>query len=140
VAAGDYQAAQKRYDELQKDQAKSKADLFGALLKSKDAQAIVAAQMKSKPSTFSEQLAALTSNDPAIREAARVAIGATRTGDVTPALVEKEWGDMKQIQRMELRRQGINTIEDYVRYRLGGGAVPGRAGAASNDPLGLRTP
>jgi hypothetical protein len=140
VAAGDYQAAQKRYDDLQKDQAKSKADLFGALLKSQDAQAIVAAQMKSKPSTFSEQLAALTSNDPAIREAARVAIGATRTGDVTPALVEKEWGDMKQIDRMRLRQQGINTIEDYVRYRLGGGAVPGGVGAASNDPLGLRNP
>jgi len=140
VAAGDYQAAQKRYDDLQKDQAKSKADLFGTLLKSKDAQAIVAAQMKSKPSTFSEQLAALTSNDPAIREAARVAIGATKTGDVTPALVEKEWGDMKQIDRMRLRQQGINTVEDYVRYRLGGGAAPGGAGAVSNDPLGLRNP
>ena len=44
VAAGDYQAAQKRYDDLQKDQAKAKADLFGVLLKSRDTQAILAAQ------------------------------------------------------------------------------------------------
>jgi hypothetical protein len=44
VAAGDYQAAQKRFDELQKDERKSKADLATALMRSDDTRAIVAQQ------------------------------------------------------------------------------------------------
>ena len=55
--------------------------------------------------------------------------GVAKTGALTPAIVEKEWGDMKPIDRMRLRQQGINTVEEYVRYRLGAGAG-GMGGAA----------
>jgi hypothetical protein len=80
-------------------------------------------------------------------EAAQSVLGASKTGRVTPAIVEKEWGDMKMTTRLDLRKQGINTIDEYVKYRMGGGAAPGSVaggsaapGAASNDPLGLRAP
>jgi hypothetical protein len=65
-------------------------------------------------------------------EAAKTYLGASKTGDVTPALIEKEWGDMKETARFRLRKQGINTIEDYVKYRMRGG--PERPGGAASGP------
>ena len=125
VAAGDYQAAQKRYDDLNKDMRTSKADLLKALMSDDRARQVVEAQMRAKPSTFSEQLDALVSGGMSKSDATKLILGATKTGAVTPALIEKEWGDMKMATRLDLRKQGINTIDDYARYRMGGGAIPG---------------
>jgi hypothetical protein len=69
------------------------------------------------------------SGDPKRQEFAEKYFGVAKTGALTPAIVEKEWGDMKPIDRMRLRQQGINTVEEYVRYRLGAGAG-GMGGAA----------
>jgi len=141
MAAGDYRDAQKRYDDLNKEMRTSKADLAKALMSDRRAREVFEAQMRSKPSTFSEQLEALVSGGMSRSDATKLILGATKTGAVTPALIEKEWGDMKQVDRLRLRQQGINTVEDYVAYRMRGGTVPGpAAGGASNDPLGLRTP
>jgi hypothetical protein len=146
MAAGDYRDAQKRYDDLNKEMRTSKADLAKALMSDGRARQVVDAQMRSKPSQYSEIREDLLAGGPRA-EAAQSFLGASKTGRVTPAIVEKEWGDMKMTTRLDLRKQGINTIDEYVKYRMGGGAAPGSVaggsaapGAASNDPLGLRTP
>ena len=141
MAAGDYRDAQKRYDDLNKEMRTSKADLAKALMSDDRARQVVDAQMQSKPSQYSEIRKDLIAGGMTPGQAAQTFLGATKTGAVTPALIEKEWGDMKQVDRLRLRQQGINTVEDYVAYRMRGGTVPGpAAGGASNDPLGLRTP
>lgn len=141
MAAGDYRDAQKRYDDLNKEMRTSKADLAKALMSDDRARQVVDAQMKSKTSQYAELRQDLIAGGMSPGEAAQTFLGATKTGRVTPALIEKEWGDMKQVDRLRLRQQGINTVEDYVAYRMRGGAASSpAAGAASNDPLGLRTP
>lgn len=141
MAAGDYRDAQKRYDDLNKEMRTGKADLAKALMSDDRARQVVDAQMKSKASQYAELRQDLIAGGMSPGEAAQTFLGATKTGRVTPALIEKEWGDMKQVDRLRLRQQGINTVEDYVAYRMRGGAASSpAAGGASNDPLGLRTP
>jgi hypothetical protein len=137
VAAGDYQAAQKRYDDLNKDMRNSKADLLKAVMSDERARQVVEAQMRSKPSQYSEIREDLIAGGMTPGEAAQSFLGATKTGRVTPAIVEKEWGDMKQVDKLRLRNQGINTVEDYMRYRLGGGSSVGGAapGAAQQGKV-----
>lgn len=137
VAAGDYQAAQKRYDDLNKDMRTSKADLLKALMSDDRARQVVEAQMKAKPSQYSEIREDLIAGGMTRGEAAQSFLGASKTGRVTPAIVEKEWGDMKQVDKLRLRNQGINTVEDYMRYRLGGGSSVGGAapGAAQQGKV-----
>jgi hypothetical protein len=124
VAAGDYQAAQKRYDDLNKEMRSNKADLAKALMSDGRARQVVDAQMKSKTSTFMEQVEALMSNDPRRVAAAETAIGASKTGKLTRALLEKEWNDMKPQKQLEYKRRGITTVDQYVRSMMEG-TVPG---------------
>jgi hypothetical protein len=147
VAAGDYREAQKRYDDLNKDIRSSKADLAKALMSDRRARQIVEAQMRSKPSTFSEQLDALVSGGMSKSDATKLILGATKTGELTPALLEKQFNGLSPVQRMQYKKIGINTPQEYTAWRLAGNEPlesrvggPAAPGAASNDPLGLRTP
>ena len=133
TAAGeDYQKAVERYNAANEKMADRKAGLAEKLIGNKTSQQIVAAQMKSKPSTFSEQLAALTSADPKIREAARVAIGASKTGALTPALLEKEFNDFGIVEKQKYKKLGINTARDYAAWR-GAGNEPIESGVGGES-------
>jgi hypothetical protein len=133
TAAGeDYQKAVERYNAANKDMADRKAGLAEKLISNRTSQQIVAAQMRSKPSTFSEQLAALTSADPKIREAARVAIGASKTGALTPALLEKEFNDFGIVEKQKYKKLGINTARDYAAWR-GAGNEPIESGVGGES-------
>jgi hypothetical protein len=138
TAAGeDYQKAVERYNAANKDMADLKAGLAEKLISNRTSQQIVAAQMRSKPSSFSEQLAALTSEDPKIREAARVAIGASKTGALTPALLEKEFNDFGIVEKQKYKKLGINTARDYAAWR-GAGNEPlesGMGGGSSGEKV-----
>lgn len=140
MAAGDYRDAQKRYDDLNKEMRSSKADLVKALMSDDRARQVVEAQMQSKKSTFAEQVEALMSDDPRRVAAAKTAIGASKTGDLTRALLVKEWNDMKPQDKLAQKRKGITTEEEYIRSKMGDLATSGSPSGASNDPLGLRTP
>ena len=133
TAAGeDYQKAVERYNAANEKMADRKAGLAEQLIGNTTSQHIVAAQMKSKPSTFSEQLAALTSADPKIREAARVAIGASKTGALTPALLEKEFNDFGIVEKQKYKKLGINTARDYAAWR-GAGNEPIESGVGGGS-------
>jgi hypothetical protein len=152
VAAGDYQAAQKRYDDLNKDMRTSKADLAKALMTDARARQVVEAQMRSKPSQYSEIREDLIAGGMSPGEAAQSFLGASKTGVLNPANIQTSWDRMGQVDKLKLRKLDppVTTIQEYQEYRLRGGAIggaPGSAaggsaapGAASNDPLGLRTP
>jgi hypothetical protein len=119
-ASDDYQKAVDRYNAAGEKMADRKASLADKIMSDNRARQIVEAQMRSKPSAFSEQLAALKSDDPATREAARIAIGASKTGALTPALLEKEFNDLKITQQMKYKNLGINTPKEYAAWRLAG--------------------
>ena len=53
-------------------------------------------------------------------EATKLIIGATRTGALTPALLEKEFNDLKITQQMKYKNLGINTPKEYAAWRLAG--------------------
>jgi hypothetical protein len=145
AAGDDYQKAVDRYNAAKEKIADRKVGLAEKLISNRTSQQIVEAQMRSKPSVFSEQLAALKSDDPATREAARTAIGASKTGVLTPALLEKEFNDFGIIQQAKYKNRGINTSKEYAAWRLAGNeplesGVGGGSLSAANDPLGLRNP
>jgi hypothetical protein len=145
TAGDDYQKAVDRYNAAKEKIADRKVGLAEKLISNRTSQQIVEAQMRSKPSVFSEQLAALKSDDPATREAARTAIGASKTGVLTPALLEKEFNDFGIIQQAKYKNRGINTSKEYAAWRLAGNeplesGVGGGSLSAANDPLGLRNP
>jgi hypothetical protein len=120
AAGDDYQKAVDRYNAAKEKIADRKVGLAEKLISNRTSQQIVEAQMRSKPSVFSEQLAALKSDDPATREAARTAIGASKTGVLTPALLEKEFNDFGIIQQAKYKNRGINTSKEYAAWRLAG--------------------
>ena len=120
AAGDDYQKAVDSYNAAKEKIADRKVGLAEKLISNRTSQQIVEAQMRSKPSVFSEQLAALKSDDPATREAARTAIGASKTGVLTPALLEKEFNDFGIIQQAKYKNRGINTSKEYAAWRLAG--------------------
>jgi hypothetical protein len=119
AAGDDYQKAVDRYNAAKEKIADRKVGLAEKLISNRTSQQIVESQM-GKPSVFSEQLAALKSDDPATREAARTAIGASKTGVLTPALLEKEFNDFGIIQQAKYKNRGINTSKEYAAWRLAG--------------------
>ena len=83
-----------------------------------------------KPSTFQEQLNALTggSKDPkVIQEATRIIIGASKTGDITDEDIYKGWAGLEDYEKKRLQKEGIYNFEDYKKRERakGTGAVPG---------------
>ena len=48
-------------------------------------------------------------------------LGQQRTGVLTPKLLEEQWNKMKVPQQLKYKEMGINTVEDYISYRMGGG-------------------
>jgi hypothetical protein len=134
VAAGDYQAAQKRYDDLNKEMRTSKADLAKALLSDRRAREVVEAQMRSKPSTFSEQLDALVSGGMSKSDATKLILGATKTGILTPANIQTAWGRLSAVDKLNLRKLNppVTNVEEYTEYRLQGG--PERPSGPTSGP------
>jgi len=83
-----------------------------------------------KPSTFQEQLNALTggSKDPkVIQEATRTILGAAKTGDITDEDIYKNWADLEGYEKKRLQKEGIYNFEDYKKRERakGTGAVQG---------------
>jgi hypothetical protein len=146
TAAGeDYQKAVERYNAAKEKMADRKAGLAEKLISNRTSQQIVEAQMRSKPSTFSEQLAALVRGGMSEVEATKLILGASKTGALTPALLEKEFNDFKITQQMKYKKLGINTPKEYAAWRLAGNeplesGIGGGSASAANDPLGLRNP
>jgi hypothetical protein len=127
TAAGeDYQKAVERYNAANEKMADRKAGLAEKLIGNRTSQQIVAAQMRSKPSDFSEKLAALMRSGMSEGEATKLIIGASKTGALTPALLEKEFNDFGIIQQTKYKNRGINTSKEYAAWRLAG-----------NEPLEL---
>jgi hypothetical protein len=104
-------------------------------MRSDDTRAIVQAQMRSKPSQYSEIVADLRSDDPKRREAARSYLGATKTGVLTPALIEREWNKLPIVDKMEYRRMGITTPEQYAAHKAETGDGAPRAGQPTGLPM-----
>jgi hypothetical protein len=76
--------------------------------------------MKSKPTTFEQQRDSLMRGGMSEVEATKLIIGATRTGALTPALLEKEFNDFGVIQQAKYKNRGINTSKEYAAWRLAG--------------------
>jgi hypothetical protein len=134
VAAGDYQAAQKRYDDLNKDMRTSKADLLKALMSDDRARQVVEAQMKAKPSQYSEIREDLIAGGMTRGEAAQSFLGATKTGALTPANIQTSWDRMGQVDKLKLRKLNppITTVQEYQEYRLRGGTIGAAPGSAAD--------
>ena len=120
TASEDYQKTADRYNAAKEKMADRKAGLAEKLISNRTSQQIVEAQMRSKPSTFSEQLAALVRGGMSEVEATKLILGASKTGALTPALLEKEFNDFKITQQMKYKKLGINTPKEYAAWRLAG--------------------
>jgi hypothetical protein len=120
TAGEDYQKTADRYNAAKEKMADRKAGLAEKLISNRTSQQIVEAQMRSKPSTFSEQLAALVRGGMSEVEATKLILGASKTGALTPALLEKEFNDFKITQQMKYKKLGINTPKEYAAWRLAG--------------------
>jgi hypothetical protein len=128
TAAGeDYQKAVERYNAAKEKMADHKAGLAEKLISNRTSQQIVEAQMRSKPSDFSEKLAALMRSGMSEGEATKLIIGASKTGALTPALLEKEFNDFGIVEKQKYKKLGINTARDYAAWR-GAGNEPLKSG------------
>jgi len=142
AAGDDYQKAVERYNAANDKMAERKAGLAEKLISNKTSQQIVEAQMKPRPTTFEQQLASLMRSGMSEGEATKLILGMSKTGAAGETTYSTEWTRASLPEKMKLRQQGINTIQDYIAYReRGGSALGGGAmGGAANDPLGLRNP
>jgi hypothetical protein len=133
MAAGDYRDAQKRYDDLNKEMRTSKADLAKALMSDDRARQVVDAQMRSKPSQYSEIREDLIAGGMSRGEAAQSFLGASKTGALTPANIQTSWDRMGQVDKLKLRKLNppITTVQEYQEYRLRGGTIGAAPGSAA---------
>jgi hypothetical protein len=120
AAGDDYQKAVDRYNAANDKMAERKVGLAEKLISNKTSQQIVEAQMKPKPTTFEQQRDSLMRGGMSEVEATKLIIGATRTGALTPALLEKEFNDFGVIQQAKYKNRGINTSKEYAAWRLAG--------------------
>jgi hypothetical protein len=134
MAAGDYRDAQKRYDDLNKEMRTSKADLAKALMSDDRARQVVDAQMRSKPSQYSEIREDLIAGGMSRGEAAQSFLGASKTGALTPANIQTSWDRMGQVDKLKLRKLNppITTVQEYQEYRLRGGTIGAAPGSAAD--------
>ena len=133
VGKADYERDLKKYeDAVQRDQDK-KADLFKTILQDDRAREVVKAQMQRAPSIGELARADYLSSDPKRQQFAREYLGQTKTGAPTPAMLIKEFNDMKIIDRKKLEKQGITTAEEYVRYQMSGGQLGGASQGKTID-------
>jgi len=89
-----------------------------------------------RPTSTAELLSALQSPDPKVRAAAESILGRGKTGAVDERFLREQWAKMSTIDKFNLSKQGITTLEQYLAANLPG-AVAGGAGMGT-DPLGLR--
>jgi hypothetical protein len=126
TASDDYQKTVDRYNAANKDIADRKASLADKIMSDDRSRKIVKAQMQSnlKDTTdevFAKMIAEGAPDNAATRvEATKLIIGATRTGALTPALLEKEFNDFGVIQQAKYKNRGINTSKEYAAWRLAG--------------------
>jgi hypothetical protein len=120
AAGDDYQKAVDRYNAANDKIADRKVGLAEKLISNRTSQQIVEAQMKPKPTTFEQQRDSLMRGGMSEVEATKLIIGATRTGALTPALLEKEFNDFGVIQQAKYKNRGINTSKEYAAWRLAG--------------------
>jgi hypothetical protein len=120
TASDDYQKAVDRYNAANDKMADRKASLADKIMGDDRARQIVEAQMKPKPTTFEQQRDSLMRGGMSEVEATKLIIGATRTGALTPALLEKEFNDFGVIQQAKYKNRGINTSKEYAAWRLAG--------------------
>jgi hypothetical protein len=120
AASDDYQKAVDRYNAANDKMADRKASLADKIMGDDRARQIVEAQMKPKPTTFEQQRDSLMRGGMSEVEATKLIIGATRTGALTPALLEKEFNDFGVIQQAKYKNRGINTSKEYAAWRLAG--------------------
>jgi hypothetical protein len=125
-ASKNYQADVDRYNAAKDKMAERKADLATKLMQDDRARQVVEAQTRS--STYEQMRSDILSGDPRREEFARGYIGVSKTGTLNPALLEKEWNDMKITDKLKYRNMGIETAQQYAAYRL---RETGRGGAAT---------
>lgn len=129
----DYEKDLKRYeDAVQRNQDKM-VDLYKTVLQDDRAREVVKAQMQRAPSIGELARADYLSGDPRRQQFAREYLGQTKTGAPTPAMLIKEFNDMKIIDRKRLEKQGITTAEEYVRYQMSGGQLGGASQGKTID-------
>lgn len=82
----------------------------------------------SRPSAVNEVLAALQSDDPKVRRAAEMYLGAAKTGQVDERFLMDLWSKMKPIEKLQLQQQGIGYEQWAAKKRAeaagGGTAAP----------------
>ena len=119
TASDDYQKTVDRYNAAREKMADRKASLADKIMGDDRARQIVEAQSRS--STYEQMRADALSGDPARQAFAERYFGVSKTGVLTPAILEKEWNDMKIIDKAKYRRMGIETAEQYAAFRTRSG-------------------
>ena len=119
AASDDYQKTVDRYNAAKEKMADRKASLADKIMGDDRARQIVEAQSRS--STYEQMRADALSGDPARQAFAERYFGVSKTGVLTPAILEKEWNDMKIIDKAKYRRMGIETAEQYAAFRTRSG-------------------
>jgi hypothetical protein len=131
TASDDYQKAVDRYNAADEKMADRKASLADKIMGDDRARQIVEAQSKS--STHEQMRSDALSGDPKRQAFAEKYLGMSKTGAAGETTYSTEWTRASIIDKAQLKKQGINTIQDYIAYRerggapLGGGAIGGAA-------------
>ena len=126
TSASDYAEDVKRHDAALRRREDAKAELAKALMADERSREIVKAQMR--PSQYEMARADALSGDPKRQAFAETYLGATKTGKLTTLGLEKEYNDLKIVDKKKLEKQGIYNAADYVRSRMAEqGGMPGAA-------------
>jgi hypothetical protein len=130
AASDDYQKAVDRYNAANDKMADRKASLADKIMGDDRARQIVEAQSRS--STYEQMRSDALSGDPKRQAFAEKYLGMSKTGAAGETTYSTEWTRASIIDKAQLKKQGINTIQDYIAYRERGGAPLG-GGAATGQ-------
>lgn len=120
-----YQKALTKYENLIDKKNERMGGLAVAIMQDDRARDVVKAQMSGKQSQYAMLRGDYLSGDPNREQFARSYLGISKTGELNPKLLEQEYNDMGMAKQLDLKRRGINNVQDYVNYRMNTGVQAG---------------
>jgi hypothetical protein len=120
-----YQKALTKYENLIDKKNERMGGLAAAIMQDDRARDVVEKQMRGQQSQYAMLRGDYLSGDPNREQFARSYLGISKTGELSPKLLEEQYNKLGYAKQLALKRQGINNVEDYINYRMNIGTQAG---------------
>jgi hypothetical protein len=120
-----YQKDLTKYENLIDKKNERMGGLAVAIMQDDRARDVVEKQMRAQNSTIQVLRGDYFSDDPKRQQFAKSYLGISKTGELSPKLLEEQYNKLSPYEKLKLKQQGINNVQEYVNSRMNAGPQSG---------------